>query len=155
MRKNLRAFFVTLLHRGRGWETLFVAILALLTSHIASAHPVTWTLQDFVFSYGGTASGSFTYDADTNTYLSVAIVTTAGTRFGGTTYDLIRANAGAPSIFYATPNAPVFLGQPLLGVNWVEPLTDAGGTAHVALLDEGPCANIDGDGVRCGGYQLY
>jgi hypothetical protein len=45
-----------------------VAVLAPM--QIAHATPLQWTLDNFTFSDGGTAMGSFIYDADTNTYSS-------------------------------------------------------------------------------------
>ena len=48
-----------------------LAVLAASTLVIAAsanAAPVTWTLQNWVFDDGGTASGSFDFDASTNTY---------------------------------------------------------------------------------------
>ena len=44
--------------------TLFFAVL---TAQIASANPILWSLAGVTFDDGGTAYGSFVYDADTNT----------------------------------------------------------------------------------------
>ena len=49
-----------------------------LLSGVAQAITIEWTLNDVVFTDGGTASGSFLYDTDTSTYSNVSIVTTAG-----------------------------------------------------------------------------
>jgi len=54
------------------------AILVLLFSSVASAQPIKWTLNNVIFSDGGTASGSFFYDAETNTVSEVNIVTEGG-----------------------------------------------------------------------------
>ncbi len=63
------------------------ALLVLLcVPSVASADGITWSLSGVTFDDGGTASGSFVYDAVTNTVSAVNIVTTAGTTFGGTTY---------------------------------------------------------------------
>jgi hypothetical protein len=48
-----------------------IAILSFANS--ASAVPLTWTLMSARFDDGGSATGSFTYDADTNTYLDFNI----------------------------------------------------------------------------------
>jgi hypothetical protein len=53
---------------------------------IASADGVTWDLVGVTFDDGGTASGSFVYDAVSNTVSDVNITTSAGTAFGGDTY---------------------------------------------------------------------
>ena len=55
------------------------ALLVLLcVPSVASADGITWTLSGVTFDDGGTASGSFVYDAVTNTVSSINIVTTAG-----------------------------------------------------------------------------
>jgi hypothetical protein len=41
----------------------------------AHAAPVTWTLDNVVFDDGATATGSFVYDRDTNTYSTISITT--------------------------------------------------------------------------------
>lgn len=46
-------------------------VLGLLISGSAQAFPLQWTVNDVVFDDGGTASGSFFYDADTNTYSNI------------------------------------------------------------------------------------
>jgi hypothetical protein len=60
------------------------------------AIPLTWTLLGVTFYDGGTAHGSFVYDADLDSYSSFNITTTAGSAFGGATYgDPHRTNPGA------------------------------------------------------------
>jgi hypothetical protein len=58
-------------------STITALVLIVLASMVptASADGVTWTLSGVTFSGGGTASGTFVYDADTNTFSSVDIVT--------------------------------------------------------------------------------
>ena len=53
-------------------KLLFVAVLFIGS---AQAAPVIWTLNDVLFSDGATASGTFTYDVDTNVVSSESIVT--------------------------------------------------------------------------------
>lgn len=53
---------------------LLAILLLLLPSFSALAIPVTWNLENVVFDHGGTATGSFVYDADANTYFSINIV---------------------------------------------------------------------------------
>lgn len=55
----------------------FAAPLLALACFTAQATPLTWTLSGVSFIDGATASGSFVFDADTRTYLSWDIVTTA------------------------------------------------------------------------------
>ena len=61
---------------------------------IASADGVTWDLSGVTFSDGGTASGSFVYDAVTNTVSDVDITATARTAFGGARYTSVDPGYG-------------------------------------------------------------
>ncbi len=63
--------------------TLFVLFCV---PSIASADGITWDLSGVTFDDGGTASGSFVYDASTNKYSSIDIITTSGTTLAGATY---------------------------------------------------------------------
>jgi len=121
----------------------------------ASADQVTWVLSGVTFSDGGTASGSFVYNADTNTYSSINITTTAGSILGGATY------TGADpcctffnSSFLGVVTNPSLLdltGTPLLRVVFVTPLTDLGGTSLLSLTPdfsiEGPCFDSGCTGI--------
>lgn len=51
-----------------------IALMLLLGCGSASAIPVTWTLDSVSFSNGDAVSGSFVYDANTNTYSDISIV---------------------------------------------------------------------------------
>jgi hypothetical protein len=53
-------------------------VLVLLTAQTASAVPIQWTLDGVTFIDGGTASGSFVFDADLSIYSSINTSTTAG-----------------------------------------------------------------------------
>lgn len=70
---------------------LFTALLVALCVD-AHALPVKWNLEDFRFSDGGTAYGSFTYDSETDQFTSIDIHTTDGPMMGGRHY---VATAGA------------------------------------------------------------
>src|SRR5262245_37165021 len=74
-----------------------IAILSFANS--ASAVPLTWTLMDAVFNDGGTAMGTFTYDAGTNVYLNFDISVAGGTV------------ASFPSITYTSGNASFPMGN--------------------------------------------
>jgi len=120
-------------------------VLALgLTSAAASAIPVTWTLQGVTFTDGGTASGSFAYDADTNTYSSVNITTTPGSVIltGAT---LVYVSPGfAPSndsVLTAASNAADLTGTRAFALFFGSALTNVGGTVSIASGEEASCAN--------------
>ena len=64
---------------------LLLSGLVLMLSVAAHAQPLTWILQNVTFDDGGTASGSFTFDATTGSDSNVNIATTAGTVLTGNT----------------------------------------------------------------------
>jgi PEP-CTERM motif len=106
--------------------------LFLLFSAGACAGPILWTLQGVTFNDGGTASGSFLFDAGTAQYSSINITTTSGSVITGATY-MFPSPANIPfngpdELFMVTSNAPDLTGTPFLGLIWQSNLTGAGGT---------------------------
>jgi hypothetical protein len=77
------------------WEIemrLLLTVPLLLVAASLHAAPVTWTLDGVNFEDGGMATGSFDYDAITNSYTSIAINFSGGaddTLYAGL-YDLLR-----------------------------------------------------------------
>jgi hypothetical protein len=65
---------------------LILAAATCLASLPAQANTVYWKLSNVAFSDGGTASGTFFYDAATNLYSDVNVTTTLGTVMAGGTY---------------------------------------------------------------------
>ena len=107
---------------------------------------MTWTLSGVSFDGGGTASGTFVYDADTNIFSSVDIVTTTGLEFAGATYTAVDPGF-SPSAFelglVTSPSLSDYTGTPVLGLGFFgggTGLTDSGGTIG-RLAAESPCAN--------------
>jgi len=131
-------------------KTLFQGLLTLvagvLSIQCATAEPITWTLVGVTFADGGTASGSFTYNVDTNTATLIDIVTTSGTSFGGATY---LSLSPPPSLddfgIDMVPNGGLadFTGSPLLVINLTAMMTDSGGVIPILASDsdEGTCSN--------------
>lgn len=92
----------------------------------AQASPVLWTLTDVLFFDGGTASGSFVYDAATDTYSGVSITTTDSLSVPNATYTSVVSGTDYDAAL--VPSAmPDLTGQPLLQLIFQFPLTDAGG----------------------------
>ena len=58
--------------------SLVVATAASLFASAALADPVIWTLNGVTTANGFTVTGSFTYDANTNTYSAINITSTGG-----------------------------------------------------------------------------
>ena len=101
--------------------TLLLAICAsFLLVPAAQATPIIWYLSNVTFTGGGMASGSFTYDASTNTYSAINISTTGGS---------------LPATTYTADSIGLASGLALtegLNRNWLlafsSPLTNGGGT---------------------------
>ena len=126
------------------------ALLVLLcVPSVASADGITWSLSGVTFDDGGTASGSFVYDAVTNTVSSVNIVTTAGTTFGGNTYTALDPGFDPPVPYDipVVPNASGDLtGTMVLDLELPMPgLTNLGGTVSLLtdVAGEDVCSNSD------------
>lgn len=119
---------------------VFAAILGsvLLAAGPALAIPLTWYVNG-TFADGGVINGSFTYDADTNTYSAVSVSVTGGS----------LSNA-----IYVTPNTPFVgpvqlsavtasgtgSGERLANFIFSAPLTNAGGLVLLGpTTAEGTC----------------
>ena len=112
------------------------------------AAPIQWTLNNVTFSDQSTATGSFIFDADTSTYSSVSITTSAA----GTVYTTNELSpfpfgvdaTGVSLVDNFVPNDN--LGKPIVNFDFLSPLTNAGGV--VGLLVgfpgfEGECSAAD------------
>src|SRR5262245_23815689 len=87
--------------------TLVLGSVALLTAAPAVAAPVKWTLQNVVFADGGTATGSYSYDAATNAFSDINVVTTENPPFGDT--HVFAMTDSSASVFAFTPTLPADL----------------------------------------------
>jgi hypothetical protein len=112
------------------------------------------------FVDGGTATGSFVFDADTGTYSSIDIVTTAGFGYAAETFTAVCTSPckgetpGADDMLLLTSiDSTDFTGMPGLAIftPLEEPLTDAGGvieltggTAYEALCADSTCEGPTG-----------
>ena len=126
---------------------LFLFLAAFFTASAAFAAPVNWTLNSVTFSDGGTASGSFTFDAATTTYSNVNVTTTVGTVRGAATYTQIGGVYGgtaANQVGFLTASG-AGIGMPNLDFKFASALTGAGGTIGIvtglANSAEVDCAN--------------
>lgn len=122
------------------------------------ATPIVWQLNDFDLLDGGVATGTFTYDADTNTYSDVLITTTAGiisgTPFSGATYTFVRNDAfvssGPLRVSLFPVAGPDYLGVSNFGMQFDGTLTNAGGTHGLTYYTEAICANPECSAVFSG-----
>ena len=107
----------------------------------AMAAPVTWYLSGVTFSDGGTASGSFVFDAATSTYSSVNIVTSGGTVASSTYVAVVPSPQSDDSLIQGLTSAGNGAGSPTIALFYANFLTDAGGTVGFfnPVSGEGQC----------------
>ena len=116
----------------------FIPVVLAMPSALAS--PLLWTIGSATLNDGGTASGSFVYDADTDTFSSINLVTTAGSTLSGSVFQ---------NRYFTNASHLVFLDSAslnLTGVSYLDlyiqtPLTNAGGTVNISPAFEGKCAD--------------
>ncbi len=131
-----------------GLKNLLAAMVLAMASISAFAVPVLWTLTGVVFNDGGTASGSFIYDATTNTYSSVSITTTTGSTRTGAAYSVTNTSiSSSTAALYVTSAAANQTGLPALFLPFTSALTNAGGSVNIRL---GLNASFDGSESNCG-----
>lgn len=70
-------------------KRLFAGLAIFLLAAIAHATPVNWKLNGVLFSDGGTANGTFVYDADTNQFSAINITTTTGSVLSGAAFTYV------------------------------------------------------------------
>ncbi|MFK8015209.1 MAG: hypothetical protein AB8G17_07195 [Gammaproteobacteria bacterium] len=114
---------------------LLASLLLIAIAPIAHAAPIQWVLQGVLFDDGGTAFGSFVFDADTNTFSSIAITTTDGAALSGSFYEFINTETGlldADSVLLSADADPA-AGTAAFNMNLVTPMTNAGGMIDLAM----------------------
>lgn len=104
----------------------------LLLSAPALAVPVLWSVEDVVFEDGGTASGTFVFDADTSLYSDIDITTTAGTDLPGASYGtpLDTLDPFLLETFFSDISTDV-----ILQLSFADALTNAGGTTSAEIIE--------------------
>jgi PEP-CTERM motif len=125
----------------------------LIASSLAVSAPVLWTLSNVTFDDGGIATGSFTFDADTNAYSSVLITTSGGSVLPGSTYDtgeIVNTPFTTNSLHLTLIDgfgAADLTGNNLIGLTYASALTNAGGSINLVAgyfnTFEGICGTPD------------
>lgn len=106
---------------------LSFALTALATTAIAA--PIKWELQNVVFDDGGSASGSFLFDADTETFSNLNLTTTQGSVLGGNTYEFSGPWASSKAIdSYSAMTSHDLTGEGGLFLILDTAMTNLGGT---------------------------
>jgi hypothetical protein len=99
-----------------------------------------------MFDDGGSAFGSFLYDADTNTFSSVNIQTTAGTALTGVAYPDFASGDASILFLNSDPSALDLTGVWQLALGLTGPMTNAGGVIPLGSMGQGSellCASAD------------
>jgi PEP-CTERM motif len=112
--------------------TAFFIVVVLLTfSTHAGAIPRNWTLSDVTFNDGGTATGSFTFDADTSPpALSTWSISVAGGGITPFTYNpTTLLGVAVPSLLVACGGDPT--DPRCIVFNLLTPMTGVGGTVTI------------------------
>jgi PEP-CTERM motif len=110
--------------------SLVRTLMALLVLGIfplsAQAAPITWNLLGLTFADGGSAFGSFAFDATLNQYSAVDITTTTGSSRSGAHYEAVSNGVppGPTGVLFATSTA-----------------LNLSGTFPLSFAQEGTCGN--------------
>ena len=125
-------------------KLLLAAALASASAIPAQAAEVVWSLQGVSFTDGGIASGTFTFNADTNTISAFSLSVSGGntTDFPAFTWDSSTADAVYVPIFTGL-NFRSTSSLRQLRLDPVGSLTNAGGTVALDLssIFGGECYN--------------
>ncbi len=120
----------------------FIATALLVGSMEAQAVPMTWFLSGVTFNDGGTAAGSFRYDADTNMYSGITISTTDGAIRLGSDYMFPTGVGSASFADFLNRDFPVVPGQThRLAIFLEAAMTNAGGVIPIARTSEFTCVD--------------
>jgi hypothetical protein len=116
-------------------------IAASMIGSAADAAPVFWNLNGVSFADGGTASGSFVYDADADFYPTWSISVTGGTTAALPAYTYIT-----PSGFLGIHSATMadFVAVPTtryIRLSFLSALTNSGGTIGLNTATSFECNN--------------
>ena len=135
----------------------------------AWAGPVTYFLNGVTLNNGGTATGSFTFNADAGTacstpaspcglYSSVNIVTTLGSSLSGSTYNFVcgtdvasctGVKPDSTEVMFLTSNAVNQSGQLAIAFFF----TGVGGVPPAGLSDAGGIFDISNSSIHVGAVQ--
>jgi hypothetical protein len=119
-----------------------LTIVTLLASMTANAAAVTWTVDNLLFSNGGSAYGSFGYDASTNLYSDVDITTLFSDGNGFANYQALLTSRTSDSehLYLIGPGAG---GLSAVSFTFAAALTSAGGTATISYGQEVFCDDYE------------
>lgn len=105
---------------------------------------VLWTFENAGFGGldgGSTITGSYVYNAETDVFSNINVVTSVGASLPGATYSVPGAGAGAGVVDFFSTNAVDVTDEFRLRIGWNGPMTNTGGTLNVAFGFEAQCQN--------------
>jgi hypothetical protein len=116
---------------------LIKLLTLLLFVSVAQSAPLTWVVNNALFDDGSSLTGSFSYDADTNTYTDIDLVTdlvdwsTEGELGASTSTELhlLQIITPYPSCEYRDVIEYPYCMD--LNLQFVDPLTSGGGTVNL------------------------
>lgn len=122
-------------------RNIFVAGVALISfihyADEAISSPVQWFFSSAEFLDGGAIEGSFFFDADTNTYSSISVSTSAGSIFDGAAYSNLNPNlVNGPGSLGIVSALGDLTGASAIRLFFDSSLTNSGGTVGVSLLSQ-------------------
>ena len=118
-----------------------LGMLLCTCSLAAQAAPITYTLTGVTFTDGTSATGSFTFDADTKKSSGYSILTMPGIL---SAFEWNLSNSG---LYYGGGAGPnnftliTFSGNRVFNFSFVNPLTNAGGTDLINIASTYECNN--------------
>ncbi len=128
-----------------------LGVILLMVVGAAQAMPLTWTLEDVVFDDGGTAYGSFIYDASTNIFSDIDVTTTLGTVLSGAHYQFatFQLNTFGNGVGLTDVDLPDLTGVAAFFMEFDSlgggSLTNAGGTISIVSFAGGEAICGDPD----------
>ena len=136
---------------------MFVLLMLALSVDTASAAgtPLIWYLDDVTFSNGASANGSFTFDADTNTYSDINITVINSPSRGTTTYGVPNpSSSGNSTTMIAVEEVLAdMVGVEELALGFASSLTNSGGTIVIAPYPGGFSVQGTCNNTACGGIN--
>lgn len=129
-----------------------IALSFLAFTVSANAAPIQWTLTDVAFDDGGTATGSFVHDADSNTYSNILLKTTAGSAGAASEFRTKCTTAHCATFpsdlfFIASSEQSDLTNVPLLDIELPAPLTNTPGTVDLEFGMSFICGNATCSGI--------
>lgn len=130
---------------------ILILMISLLYVNTAEAGLIKWVLDDVVFNDQSTATGSYFYGADTNTFSNINITTSTS----GDNYTVVHPNSSGNSsqLILLTEIVDDFTGVGELTISLASIMTNAGGSITIVpdiifgggtgFSFEATCFNVD------------